>query len=409
MTESAEFSQELQAKESGVKTSFRVPYCEATWQDIQKTIPGAKAEMAMVLSELDRQCVENFSLFSSQQFPGVELSVVKLTPPKELVEKISGILIPEDVSKESEKPLSSSKVNEQWFLFSAFAKPPDGNAYGSLDMGIDRYIQLLQKVARRIKFGEQLGEFNIYLIGSGTGFGEKISQQYIDAIKKQGLNERGKLNAEIVEELLPKTPDGKVDTDHNRIVFQGVSMGTTSIDNMLPYLPEEVRINSQALLDSPAGTHKPYEVWKAAQTAAGLVSEFAYRETFDNTAKVLGAGKKPFIELMQTEGKTEPETEEQTKLKGSLANVSSLKLLKGQPLHTEDNRYFIRERTRDVLSAGPVRVARRIASVGKAQVLKDSGKSLKAVVKGPHFFEFRHHRRWEQILKYVKNVNSPAA
>ena len=404
MTEGAEIRSEPLEK-----PAFRAPYCEATWQDIQKTIPGAKPEMAMVLSDLDRQCVENFSLFRSERFPGVELSVVKLTPTKELVGKIAGISIPEDASDESDNPLSSSKVNEQWFLFSAFAKPPDGNAFGSLDIGIDRYVQLLQKVARRIKAGEQTGEFNIYLIGSGTGFGEKITQEYIDAIKNQGLSVRGKLNAEIVEHLLPKTTDGDFDIDNNRIVFQGVSMGTTSIDNMLPYLPEIVRKNSQALLDSPAGTHKPHEVWKAAQTAVGLLSEYAYRELLDNTAKVLGAGKKPFIELMQSEGKTEADSDEQTKLKRALANTSSLKLLKGQPLHTEDNRYFIRERTRDILSAGPVRVARRLVVMGKAQVLKDSGKSLKAVVRGPHFFEFRHHSRWEQILKYVSNVKPPAA
>lgn len=401
MTESAEVRQEPQ-----IRSTFRVPYCEVTWQDYSRTTPESKEGMKVVLAEIDRQCIDNFTLFKSQQFPGVELSVVKLSPTKELVVAIVGVQGTANDSEEPEKPLTTSKLNEQWFLFSAFAQPPDGNAYGSLDMGIDRYIQLLQKVARRVKT-EPLGEFNVYLIGSGTGFGEQITQEYLDAIKKKGLTERGRVNAEIVESLIPKRSNGGFDVDNNRIVFQGVSMGTTSIDNMLPYLLEEVRENSQSLLDSPAGTHQPYEVWKAAQTAAGLVSEFAYRETFDNTAKVLGAGKKPFVEYMQSVGKATSDTDEQKKLKGSLADVTSLKLLKGQPLNTEDNRYFIRERTRDILSAGPVRVARRLASFGKAQVVKDSGKSLKAVVRGPHFFEFRHHRRWEQILKYIKNVNYP--
>lgn len=400
MTEGVEIRQEPQ-----LKSSFRVPYCEATLQDFGRTTPDSREGMRVVLGEIDRQCVDNFSLFKSQRFPGVELSVVKLSPTKELVEAIAGTQTPANDLQES-KPLTTSKLNEQWFLFSAFAKPPDGNAFGSLDMGIDRYIQLLQKVAGRVKAREPLGEFNVYLIGSGTGFGERITPEYLEAIKNKGLPERGKLNAEIVESLLPKTPDGKFDVDNNRIVFQGVSMGTTSIDNMLPYLPAEVHANSQALLDSPAGTHRPYNVLKQGQVLAGMVAEVAYREIFDNTAKVLNAGKKPFIDFMQSQGKTEPDSVEQAKLKNALTGTTSLKLLAGQPINTKDNRYFIRERSHDVLTAGPVRAIRRLRNVGKAQVLEDSGRSLKAVVKGPHFFQFRHHKRWAQILKYVKSVDN---
>ncbi len=395
------------APEASVYPKLRVPYCEATWLNVQKEIPQQKDGMRLILEEIDKQAVGNFSLIKSSLFPGVEISAVKLSPTKALVEKIAGIASPSEKTedKPNQEPALLNKA-EDWFLFSAFRIPPDGNAYVSLGMGIDRFIQLTQKVARRMKDGEKIPEFNIYLIGAGTGFGEKITQEYLNTIKRGGMEARGKLNAEIVNALLPKKQDGTVDTDNKRIVFQGVSMGTASIDHMLQFLPDEVKANSQYLLDSPAGTHKPYKVWKGLQATAGLLVEGALTNFFDQTAKTLTSQRGEFVNYLQETGKTVPETKENKKLKKSLAITTGLKLIKGRPLNTSDNRYFIRERDDDILTSDPIRKAKSLLNRRNPQgTFSNEEKSFKGLVHARHFFEFEHFKRWGEIVKYCKSIS----
>lgn len=390
------------------KPDLRTPYCVAMMEKAEKKIPDVKQEMKIILGEIDRQAVDNFGLFKPVQFPGTEISYIKLTVGADLIHKIAGA--------ESELPIDqegASGKNEIAFLFTAMGKPPDGNAFTAQDMGIDRFIRNIPKVAHAIKRGEPVPNVEIYLLGSGTGYGEKASQNLIDQINERGLEVRGEIYAEFIEKALA----GK-DLGNTSVLLQGVSMGTTTADKTFDHLPDPIKGITQRLFDNPAGTHNPStlsNVVRGGQAIAGLGAEFAARELLDPVAKALGRTKIPFRNYLYEQKGIKEDTPLEKKAKDDLFRAAGFKLVQGSPLNT-DERSYIRRGIKDPLTTTPARIinvamrkGRKIQThEGKEATIQvpmdQKGRALEVPINRTHFFIYENFPRWKQIINDCKNV-----
>lgn len=380
-------------------TKFKTPYCQVTYDEVKKNIPQEADSMKIVLQEIDRQAAENFQLFESKKFPGTKFSYIPLRVTPEAVSRIAQNQNPNTTKEQALVDAEPDGKNEAWFIFTAFGKPPDGNAYGAQDIGIDRFVRFLPKIAKAIREGKKPPEVAIYLIGAGTGFGEKVSPELVDEFKKRGFDAKGEMYAEFIGEVLPQ--DTRQDT---HVVLQGASMGSTTADKTYEHLPQNVKDISQRLFDIPAGTHKPGILgWlKGAQAGIGLLSEAGIRAIGDNTVKGLNRGRDALLSsISQTEG-FEADSKEQEKLKNEMVRYALLKLGRGSLINFEE-RSFVRERVEDPLTSSPKKILEKLAKLRKP-AFSQEGHALKSLSHGTHFFAFENYKRWEQIMKYCKNT-----
>lgn len=388
-------------KESQTTNSpeFKTPYCQVTFAECLKNIPEHSDSMKIVLEEIDRQAAENFQLFESKKFPETKFSYIPLRVTPEVVSRIAQNQNPDTTDEQALVDSEPDSKNEAWFIFTAFGKPPDGNAYSAQDIGIDRFIRFLPKIAKAIREGRTPPSVDIYLIGGGTGFGEKVSPELVEAFKKEGFDAKGRMYAELIEELVP--PEKR---QNAHVVLQGASMGATTADKTYENLPEDIRKVSQRLFDIPAGIHKPGILgWlKGAQAGIGLLSEAGIRAVGDNTARGLNRGRDALLDsISQTEG-FEPDSPEQESLKDDMVKSAILNLGRGSPLNLEE-RSFMRERVADPLTSSPRKILEAIVRLGKP-AFSQEGHALKSLSRGTHFFAFENYKRWEQIMKYCENT-----
>ena len=166
-----------------------------------------------MLREIDTQGVENFASFRSEKFPGVAFSYTKFTVTPELIQELSTQKVREGIPQEHRVKSGENAMPEKtegkedrmeakrhdYFLFTAFSPPPDGHAFTVQDVGIDRYIRLIPRVAAALSRGEAPPEVNVYLLGAPTGLGGSVTPEWVESIKKSGFERYGELYAEFVE------------------------------------------------------------------------------------------------------------------------------------------------------------------------------------------------------------------
>jgi hypothetical protein len=392
----------------------------------KKEIPGNEKGMKIILEDIDSQAVDNFGLFKPEKYPGTEISYVKLSVTPDLVKKIatSGISSENGSATSAETPEDPDKKNEVAFLFTAMGKPPDGNAFSAEDMGIDRFIRFIPRVAKAIKDGAPIPNVDIYLMGSGTGYGEKVSQDYVDEIKKRGLDVRGETYSEFIQDVLK----GK-DLNDTNLLIQGVSMGTTTADLTFNNLPDDLKQISHRLFDNPAGTHNPNVInkWRGLQAAAGVALEFVQKQAFNPVARTLGRTRSAFVEYLSKQKNLAPDTADEKRLKNDLFGAAGFRLLEGAPLRvgsqedTDEQRWnerrpYIRRGLYDPLTTTPLRVVEITRRQGKPiethsgeqstikVPMETKGRALETPFKGTHFFMYENFDRFNTIIEYCKKL-----
>lgn len=410
-------------KEVSEKSSdFHTPYFEVTLKEAGEALPEKKKELQTVLQEIDTQGLENFAVFQSKAFPGVAFSYTKLTVTPEIIRDLSttslsgeadpSIRTPDDaaatISEENTEGVEEGKSarRHDYFLFTAFAPPPDGHALTVQDMAVDRYIRLLPRVANAMSRGEPIPEVNVYLLGAPTGFGGSVTPEWIENIKKEGPDGYGKLYAEFVALHEPK---GTEEAPH--IVFQGVSKGAVIAERASRCLPEELQEHTQRLLDNPAGHHgdkKLFRWVKGAQAAVGLGAETMARMLLDDTMKGLMEKGKTLIDRLSEKTGILKDNETQTKLKREAAIAEGIMLVKGSSLDTETTRSFIRRGIYDPLtfSLKNLMNIRREQRDGVPVPFFGKGKTTEVPFKGHHFFLYDRYHRWGTIFDFVKNTKN---
>ncbi|MDP2668449.1 MAG: hypothetical protein Q8P07_01265 [bacterium] len=395
-------------KESQEKPGLHTPYYEVTLKEFAEAHPEKAEAMKTVLDEIDEQGIKNFDVFRSETMPGVAFSHTKLTVTPELINKLSknyavtetGPEAKEDNAEGREEKTDAKR--QDYFLFTAFAPPPDGHAFTVEDMAIDRYIRLLPRVAGALKRGEKPPEINVHLLGAPTGMGGSVNEEWIKNIKKNGLDAHAKLYSEFINGQEP--PDDK----DVHVVLQGVSKGAVIAEKTSKYPHEDLQKNTQRLLDNPAGEHEKGRWLKGAQVAAGLAGETVSRMLFDDTMKNLMKLGGLFTERLQEEKNIPKDGDEQKKLKLKAALAEGVALLKGSPLDTENTRSFIRRGIKDPLTFTPKRLLEVWKKGGKEKgsfPMFQKGRSLEVPFNSPgHFFIYNRFERWNKILGYSEDT-----
>lgn len=398
-------------KKSQEKPKLHTPYYEVTLKEFAEAHPEKADAMKTVLDEIDEQGIKNFSIFRSEAMPGVAFSHTKLTVTPELIERLSknsAVAEMEQTEKKEEDEGKEEKTDakrQDYFLFTSFSPPPDGHAFTPQDVAIDRYIRLMPRVAGAIKRGETPPEVNVHLLGAPTGLGGSVNEEWIENIKKNGLDGPAKLYAEFINGREPA--DGK----DVHIVLQGASRGAIIAEKTSKYLHEELQKNTQRLLDNPVGSHEKGQWLKGAQVVAGLGGEIIARILFDDTMKNLMKLGGPFAEKLAEEKNIQKDGDEQKKLKLKAALAEGLALVKGSPLDTENTRSFIRRGIKDPSTFTPKKLFEIWKKGGKETgkfPMFQKGKSLEVPFKSSgHFFFYNRFDRWNKILGYSENAKKP--
>jgi hypothetical protein len=128
---------------------LHTPYYEVTLAAFSKEFPEQKAGLETVLDEIDNQGIENFASFKSKDITGVSFSYTKLSITPELISRLAknsasienlsvennskGKAIVADEESQTEENSVSAK-NQDYFIFSGSAFPPDGHAFTPEDV-----------------------------------------------------------------------------------------------------------------------------------------------------------------------------------------------------------------------------------------------------------------------------------
>lgn len=371
-------------------SSFKTPYCQVTFEQAQKAIENGKVTiktqdqdkphvitgeekpaivngLRAAFAEIDNQVVENFGVFESRDSQGVGISYSRLRITPDVVKRIKAAKAgqtekPDDKSQsvsedKDQKPL---RRNQVYFIFTPFGLPPDASAFTVQDGAIDRFFRELPLVARALRNGESPPSIDIYLVGYPTGFGGRVTKEYVQALKTRGLSANGPIYSEFVEEMLRGIIiDGSIQKQ-THVVLQGLSMGAVNADWTYRNLPDQIRSITHGLMDVPAGDHA--NPLRGAQVAAGMALETGARMAFDPMMKSLMRLGGPFMEYMHQKTGIPKDNAEQKSLKADALKRTGLALLRGSPLDTEhgglklQTKYFIRTADLDPLTTDPVRL-----------------------------------------------------
>lgn len=230
-------------------------------------------------------------------------------------------------------------------------------------MGADRFFRALSEMAAHEKRGEAIGPIRIHSLGSGTGVGETVSQDYVDGIGvRNGFDARGKVNAEFIQRTL--AAEGA--TNDTTVGIEGVSLGASTVEATLQHLPPDLAEKAKKRIVNAVG-HPKKAIHKSAKIAGGIVAENTVRKFFDHT-----------LQFVQSDGDTRMEevlkarfgedTPEQKALKGKLAMKSAYTAVLGTPINRNAHRYYETSSLYDPLTTGVVKMAKAELSKRKTHI-----------------------------------------
>ncbi len=401
--------QSPEKEESGKEDVIRTPFHTATLQAFAKELPEKATELEAVLTEIDRQAVENFSVYESEAIPGVSFSYSKLAITPEIVQRFATTFkntsassetveeqLPEDTDKQSDAK------QQDYFLFTGFNPPPGGNAFTVQDVAIDRFIRLLPQVANSMRTGVTPPNITIYMLGGPTGLGGTVTTGWLNAARKDSIDADATLYAEFIE----RHAHGG---DNASILLQGVSRGALVAQKTSSKLPNELQKISQRLLDNPAGEHERGSVFskKGRQVAAGFLEELQYQGQGD-IMKTLSKEDAKFREALVRRKGLKPEGAVQKVLKLGTVAAEAFELIRGTSLDTEKNRSYIRRGLYDPTTFSKERLEEvngKEFDAINAHIFK-RGAAVEAPFKGRHFFMYDRYKHWEKVLDFVKKTNA---
>ncbi|MBI4136772.1 hypothetical protein HY469_01805 [Candidatus Roizmanbacteria bacterium] len=381
-------------------------------------------DLDYVLEAIDRQMIENYSRQESLVFPGVTFPMSRVVVIPSMVRGLSSaepVKPAEQSSVELAEPIEEETDSKRidYFLFPAYAPPPDGGPFYVQDLGIDRVIRELPKVARALQAGEAPPEITVYFMGSPTALGGQVTEEWISEVNKNGMDTYGRLYAEYINSLKARYTVEESEAEavqqrfkskekrhgNDRIVLWGVSKGAIVADKTSDHLDPKLQRITQRLLDNPSGDHKPGETGKALQSAAGLVGETVGRLLVDPMMQGLMKRNPSFGKYIQNKKNIQPDSNEQTKLKMQALLAESKTLFSGQPLDSE-KRSFERQGLQDPLSANLEDLRTTSDNTPDARtLLSTEGNILKSKFKGHHFFYLDRYKRWVKILEFCKKTS----
>lgn len=384
--------------EPKVKPELTAPYVVAMKEEALKKAPGHERSFGIVFDEINRQAIDTFGAYQSEAFKGVSFSMMKLTVTPEMVASLG-----QDLKVNHDAPKGEGPQNYTYFIEPAFGAGAVGNAFSALDMGIDRYMRELPKVARALKHGEKPPKIDIYVLGSPISLGGKVTEEWVRKVNEEGFNVHGELYADFVQNHLPSNLEG------TRVIIQGPSRGAITAERTFHSLPEDIKDHAQGLYDVPAGYHTPIvpvQVLKSINMAVGMGTEFGVRVALDETSRVLTKLEPNFFKDI-AKVKNLPEDDKEQKSLKTKALLGELKALgHGTPPDPFERGYY-RAPDLDSVNIKPEGLIWRAVGVltGRRRFIRDHGnKMFVSTSRKAHNFPWKKgFHRWEQIMEYCES------
>lgn len=390
----------LPERETRESLTLNSPYFDVALGVVREKIPEKESQIRRVLEVIDREGVENFSLFRPKDYPGVALPFTRINVTK-LTNELFG-LNSEPKRQEKEQGTISSP-RRLYFIFPGFAFPPAGHPFTPWDIVYDRVISLFPQIINPIRKGETIPQIEVLVLGSPNGLGGKVSEEWVTALKDKGIPQYGQVSAEFVRKALPEEQN---ELENTWIILQGMSMGSTVAEHTYLELPE-LKQKLQLLLDNPAGLHeRVLALLKGIQIPLGFLGEATVRGLFDQRVRNVIEAENVFLkkleEMLQQRGIIEKDNQEQKKLKRKAALTDALNLIKGSSFDTESIRSFIRQGLYDPTSFSPSVFLRTLLQTlqGKTPVL-GKGRSLTFPILATHFINRYRVEKWGRIIDFA--------
>lgn len=242
------------------------------------------------------------------------------------------------VEEESKEDQIKRPEHYIYFVEPSFAPPPDGSAFSALDMAIARFFSEMPKVAAAIRRGEKPPTIDIFIAGSPLGFGGKVTEGFVKAVrgtkdkKPEGFDPYGVIYAEMVQSKLSELAHEynmplQDLLNSSRVILQGASKGAITSDATTHYLPSKTRAITERLYDNPGGVqgnrdwglrNLPIQIARSINLGGGMLTEVLSRYAIGKVdSGAFGIQKKFYADFAQVKGIPEDD-EAQRRLKSEM-------------------------------------------------------------------------------------------
>lgn len=369
-----------------------------------------KEKLGRYLDAIDREVVNNFKVFESQEYPGVRFSHTSIS-----LRKVTGF--PEN-SLVSPKQEEAPGRKLTCVIFTPFSPPPGGDADDVMNAVYDRVFTVLSEIKRH-----PTQDVAVHVLGLPTSKWGSVSEEWVGDLKKgvveteegdHGFAQHGKLYAEFLRTVLPQN---QTDLQNVRIRFYGSSMGSILASETAKQFPEIW--NKRVLVDVPTGTHKPTGKTaklpvvgtvplsaKGLQIMVGFGTELAIRTKLDSLVKTSFGGKKKAREELTTvlleRGIVPHESKAEDALKKD-AFLQEIKLLiRGTPFDTDDFRSYV---VQGMLDPATVDLKRILFLIKKRSMDKRFFKfGKRTLATGINYTHWMDRGRWPD--KWVRSIEN---
>lgn len=380
------------------RIEMEVPYVDTMRREAKDKIAGHDKSLSLIFEEINKQAIDSFQTVFSEKFSGVSFSTIHLSVTPELVQRISGQA---DADSQTESAIQSSK-DQVWFMQPAFGIGAGGNAFSVLDMGIDRFIREMPKVAYALKHGERPPKIDIYVLGSPMSFAGTVTKDWNDEVGRTGFDAHGRLYAEFVEKTLPEN------LDNTRVIVTGASRGSVTSERTYHFLPENIKSHTQGLYDIPVGGHSriiPVQILKTINMGIGMGTELGVRMVADRTTHDLMKTDVPFLKKLSDQKNIPQDTKEQASLKLKSFLREAKALGKGTPPDFAERGYY-RAPDFDPTNIKPEGLVDRGISLVKRRKFAFRSKGNKLTIstsrKAHNFPWKKSFARWGKAIEYCE-------
>lgn len=339
------------SKEIKLESDFFSHHRDIVERKAKQEVPESAELIAQVVSEIDRQGIENFDVIRTPEadFPVTVVNVTRLFE-KVLSEKVPRREIA--VAGATELAINpEQKPGRRTTLFlPGISPPPVGHPFTLWDYVYQQTYADLPRIIGAWRRGETLPEIEVRVFGSANSDWGRVTPEWNDRVKQDGFKAHGEQVANYLHELLPTV-------DYLRL--DGISMGALVALETLDNLSEEERSKMQVLLDNPADhqyKNRLLRVIRALQLPLGFGLDAARIYLANPVYRELYGGEKGFLAnlnnfLGQKFERTNPSEDlAQLALKKQVALAEAIKIAQAGPSNAGE-RVFVRKGISDVTTS----------------------------------------------------------
>lgn len=339
-----------------------------------------------ILDNIDRQGIENFTVFESKKFPGVKIPITKISLENTVSECMPTV-------KQEIEPIED-QAKTVYVISSGFAYPPAGHPFTPWDIAYDRAIGLIPEAISAKQNGAKMPD--VYVIGSPNSLWGEVTQQWIEELEVNGFAAYGALCAELLE---PKLRKEVIDSQMPRTILHGMSLGSAVMRETKKHLSDDLQSRTQLLLDNPVLSHNKLQV------PVGFLAESILRMALDPRLKKSMSHEAEFYaqseKALRARGILPINDKRSTQLKQKAA-IADVKNLMDITELAEDEKTFIRLGLYDPVSFSIKKFPQRLKSY-KNYITRGLTAPKKGIypINTTHLINRYRVKKWGRIINQI--------